>query len=143
MPLRFQRMITREDIQANPDTLYVFGDNLARYGKGGQAAEMRGEPNAVGVVTKKLPKRTPDAYMSDDDLEENVAAMRKDLERVWEALRAGKVVVFPMAGIGTDRAELKDRAPKTNAALQKMLKETRRIAEENTPEGWQEVAPTY
>ena len=56
--ITFQERITRADLRANPDTLYVFGDNMRRRGMGGQAAEMRGEPNAVGIPTKWRPSRT-------------------------------------------------------------------------------------
>lgn len=47
-----QKFIFREDLQANPDVYYLFGDNVERRGLGGQAKEMRGEPNAIGVATK-------------------------------------------------------------------------------------------
>ena len=35
-----QKMIYRQDLGENTDILYVFGDNLERYGYGGQAKEM-------------------------------------------------------------------------------------------------------
>jgi hypothetical protein len=44
--------ITREMVQADRNTVYVFGDNVARHGLGGQAKAMRGEPNTIGVSTK-------------------------------------------------------------------------------------------
>lgn len=142
MPLMFQKMIHRADLQANPDRLYVFGDNLQRWGKGGQAEEMRGEPNAIGIVTKKAPRRDDDAYMTDAEFEANLAAMKADFEKVWAALRAGTEVVFPTARLGSDRAELETRAPRTYAALQGLQMETRRIAREHTPEGWIEKIPS-
>jgi hypothetical protein len=141
MPLLFQKMIYRTDLQAHPERLYVFGDNMQRWGKGGQAEEMRGEPNAIGIVTKKAPKRNDDAYMTDDEFEANFAAMKADFEKVWAALRAGTEVVFPTAKLGSDRAELETRAPRTYAALQGLQMETRRIAREHTPEGWVEKVP--
>ena len=49
------RFITREYVRANPDKIFLFGDNLEQRGLGGQAAAMRGEPNAVGIPTKKRP----------------------------------------------------------------------------------------
>ena len=42
-----------EQCRANPRAIYVFGDNLLRKGLGGQAKEMRGEPNTLGIVSKK------------------------------------------------------------------------------------------
>jgi hypothetical protein len=41
--IRLQR-ITRAMVQADRDTIFVFGDNMKRAGYGGQAGQMRGEP---------------------------------------------------------------------------------------------------
>ncbi len=48
----FLDWITRDMVRAEPDARFVFGDNVEREGFGGQAAAMRGEPNAIGVATK-------------------------------------------------------------------------------------------
>jgi len=47
-PHRFLRQTwtTRDDLRANRDTLYVYGDNVDREGQRGLARQMRGEPNA-------------------------------------------------------------------------------------------------
>ena len=50
---RTDKVITRDKIKENPDVLYLFGDKLLRKGLGGQAKEMRGEPNTLGIVSKK------------------------------------------------------------------------------------------
>jgi hypothetical protein len=42
MPILYQHRIYRMDLIANPNILYVFGDNTKRVGMGGQAGEMRG-----------------------------------------------------------------------------------------------------
>jgi hypothetical protein len=42
---------TRATARRYTDALFAFGDNLARTGRGGQAAALRGEPNAVGIPT--------------------------------------------------------------------------------------------
>ncbi|MEC7290450.1 MAG: hypothetical protein VXW22_10215, partial [Pseudomonadota bacterium] len=52
-----QHRIYRQDLRANPGTIYVFGDNTERVGLGGQAKEMRGEPNARGIATLWSPGR--------------------------------------------------------------------------------------
>ena len=46
--MRRQTWITRDDLRANRDLIYVFGDNVERAGRRGLAREMRGEPNAHG-----------------------------------------------------------------------------------------------
>jgi hypothetical protein len=120
--LRKQKFISREDLQANPDTLYAFGDNERRRGYGGQAKAMRGEPNAVGVRTKRKPARnSPDDFWSDDTYEQNCRMIAEDLVRVHAHLSAGGDVVLPEDGLGTGLAELATRAPRTFAYLQEQL----------------------
>lgn len=114
MPLIYQKWITRADLQANPENLYVFGDNLQRIGMGGQAKEMRGEPNAFGIPTKVSPwEYAFDAY-------------RMKFVRAWdvcfEELRAQlieqRTIIWPTDGIGTGLANLKNRAPFCYGVLQ-------------------------
>ncbi len=73
--LKVSGFISRLDLQANPNITFLFGDNVAdhgkpldqRIGKGGQAAEMAGEPNAVGIPTlwKAADGTDESAYFSD------------------------------------------------------------------------------
>ena len=46
--------ITEEFLNSNPNSYFVFGDNLIRKGYGG-AAMLRDHPQAIGFVTKKFP----------------------------------------------------------------------------------------
>lgn len=94
-------------LRAAPDTLFVFGDNLARHGMGGQAKEMRGEDNAVGLPTK----RSPYEFMRDDDLPTVQAVAANDIDKLRRHLRAGGTVIWPGDGIGTGLADLQYRAP--------------------------------
>lgn len=136
MPLLVQTWITRQDLKDNPDRIYVFGDNDKRVGVGGQAKEMRGEPNAVGVRTKKAPTYNPQDYYTDADLEENCRKIDEDMSILQEHLRQGKTVVWPEAGVGTGIANLHENAPDTLAHIQHWL---RRL--EVTPE-YEDVNPT-
>ena len=101
-------------LRDEPDTLFVFGDNMQRVGLGGQAAEMRGEPNAVGIPTKKYPSMEPSGFLSDLDL----ASWRIECEHEIRRLKnhEGKIV-WPKAGIGTGRARLNSKAPKIMKAI--------------------------
>ena len=95
------------------DDLYVFGDNEARCGLGGQAGEMRGEPNAVGVATL----RAPGFYWTDRDYDRQCAIIDADIAPILEAITAGRTVVLPTDGLGTGIAQLDLVAPKTFAYL--------------------------
>lgn len=112
--------ITRTLVQSDRDTMFVFGDNMEGRGLGGQAAAMRGEPNAIGVPTKWAPERRPSAYFSDDDrLNRNVwHAIREAFDKMRVALDAGRNVVIPSDGLGTGLAELPSRAPKLHAMIE-------------------------
>tara|TARA_Y100000034_G_scaffold87336_1_gene104761 strand:- start:4060 stop:4287 length:228 start_codon:yes stop_codon:yes gene_type:complete len=61
----YQDKIFRGDLIANPNRTYLFGDNFIRKGYGGQAKEMRGEPNAYGIVTKRFPSMDKKAFLTD------------------------------------------------------------------------------
>ncbi len=121
MPVIYQKMIYRDDLKRNPSVLYLFGDNDKRAGLGGQAKEMRSEPNAVGVRTKHAPGVTNDDYWSDRNFDANCAKIEEDLARVRAQLRRGGVVVAPSDGIGTNRADMEKRCPRTFHVLQQSL----------------------
>lgn len=127
MPIRFEPRITRAMVKAEPETLWVFGDNFQRRGFGGQAKEMRGEPNAVGIPTKRWPNRDPGAYLTDLDLPRFKAESAPAFARLAGHLRAGGTVIWPAAGIGTGRAELLERAPRIWASLERALERLRNI----------------
>jgi len=114
--------ITREYVRANPDKIFLFGDNLDQRGYGGQAAAMRGEPNAVGIPTKKKPSMGPDAFFTDAEFEQNKAAIDRAFATI-AITDSTRVIVIPSDGLGTGRAQMQKRAPKTFAYLQKRLDE--------------------
>lgn len=113
MPVQLMNRYTRAELRANPDKLFVFGDNAARRGHGGQAKEARGEPNAVGIRTKKAPTYAETDFLTDAEYPLNVTAILDDFQPVFTALRDGKTVVWPADGIGTGIAQLPTRAPHT------------------------------
>lgn len=118
--------ITRACLQANPRTLFVFGDNMAGTGLGGQAKEMRGEPNAVGIPTKLLPSMGENAFFQDADFPRAKPKIDAAFVRLFMQAANGGDIVWPHAGIGTGMAELEKRAPqiwnyieRTRVALEK------------------------
>lgn len=122
MPLLYQKMIYRSDLKANPKIYYVFGDNKMRVGYGGQAREMRGELNAIGVITKK----DPSLYLNDaidyEWYDEYLHSDDGDLAKIWKLLSNNEIVVFPALGIGTGLANMEFKAPRCWNQLQKYLK---------------------
>jgi len=110
-------------LQAEPETLFVFGDNMKEVGLGGQAREMRGEPNAVGIPTKWRPSNREGAFFIDADLPAVQGLIDERFDRIEKHLAGGGAVVWPSAGIGTGLADLKARAPRIWAYL-----ESRRLA---------------
>lgn len=124
MKHKIERMqfITREYVRENRDKLFLFGDNLERRGFGGQAAAMRGEPNAVGIPTKKSPSYRDDAFFSDEEFEQNKASIDAAFAEIMNAVTDSiRVIVIPSDGLGTGRAQLDRRAPRTLAYLQKRM----------------------
>jgi len=112
--------VTREMVRADPKTLFVFGDNIARTGLGGQAKAMRGEPNAIGVPTKWRPGRAERDYFTDDDAE--LFQVRDPIicafHAMENALISGRNVAIPADGLGTGLAELPRRAPRIHRAIE-------------------------
>lgn len=119
MTIEFQKHYTRADLQANPNVLYVFGDNLARVGLGGQAAEARGEPNAVGLPTKV----SPSEFLTDKHGEVLLTIINKDIRKLLKHVQNGGKIVWPFDGIGTGLADLKNRAPMIYKMYSNLLEE--------------------
>lgn len=106
------RTYRKELLRANPDTLFVFGDNLMRIGKGGQAI-IRDEPNAFGVATKVSPGHNHSDYFYDNS---NVfrITINDDLLRLQQEAVVGNYtkIAFPAAGLGTGLSAMPERCPR-------------------------------
>jgi hypothetical protein len=104
-----------------PDFVFVFGDNLLGFGKGGQAI-IRGQPNAFGVPTKRKPAMSPGSFFREGN-EDDLDAVLLRLKMLWDKLEDGQTVVIPIndngdPSLGLERALLKDKAPTIYAAIQ-------------------------
>lgn len=129
MPIVYQEWITRQNLQDNPDKLYVFGDNMRRYGLGGQAREMRGERNAIGIPTKREPTMRPGAFFSDNDFDQWLEVAEPAFDYLKMALIDGRTVVFPKNGLGTGLAQLPERAPRINQKINEFIEEIETLKE--------------
>lgn len=119
MPIRYQRRIHRDDLRLHPSWYYLFGDNMQEEGYGGQAREMRGEPNAIGVPTKHAPSMAEHAFFTDGvNCTAKVQARWGDIfARIESLLHAGAIVVIPTDGLGTGLSQLPQRAPRLYQCL--------------------------
>lgn len=106
MPVKYLKWVTRDMLRAEPEAVFVFGDNRIRVGLGGQAKEMRGEPNALGIATLHAPGHF---YRDGDPLA--LSAVVSDLHNVAHALAEGRTVYVPLDGIGTGLARLPESYP--------------------------------
>lgn len=106
MPVKYLSWITRDMLRAKPDARFVFGDNCQRVGLGGQAREMRNEPNAIGVATLYA----PGAYYRRHDAIA-LSTVAADLAVVGQSLREGRDVYVPKDGLGTGLAFLPQNSP--------------------------------
>jgi hypothetical protein len=127
MPVETMHRYARQDLRASPDKLFVFGDNAARAGFGGQAREARGEPNAVGVRTKKAPTYEEPDFFTDAEYALNVNMIAEDFAPALAALQQGKTVVWPSDGIGTGIAQLPARAPLTLLFITTLIDSLKRV----------------
>lgn len=131
-----QHRIYRVDVQANKHLLYLFGDNLDRVGMGGQAGEMRGEPNSFGIATKRsIGHSYPKDYFFDIE-EDVIGIIDAEFQRLHMHLTEHRTrgfgmpddtrevyqgIVIPSDGLGTGLSRMPEYAPKALAHLDKKL----------------------
>lgn len=114
-------IITRRMLRERSHDVWLFGDNLTAKGYGGMAKEMRGEPNTVGVPTKKTPTMQSNAFFADDDFINATMKMNLAINYAEQlANQLGGRVIVPV-GIGQGLARLPEHAPKIWAWLQERL----------------------
>lgn len=120
--IKFLKIITRELVKKNPNSLFIFGDNCRRKGTGGQAV-IRGMQNVAGIATKIEPNMNDNAFFSDSNYQFATNVIFTDIENIKIRLSSGEytTVVFPLDGLGTGLAKLEDKAPKVNQYLHQKL----------------------
>lgn len=154
MPIVVQKeWYTKEQVQAEREKIFVFGDNLTREGTGGQAKACRGEPNTIGIVTKWDKYRNPGSYMYDSTYDINVKQITRDFEEIGKILgdryKKNQIIVFPADGFGTGLANLSINAPRTLEFITKVTNyylsvshinqlddELKALEKEIWPNGW-------
>lgn len=112
----------KDYVNKNLDQIFVFGDNNARIGKGGQAI-IRDLPNSMGIRTKKGPSNKNAAFYKDSEYAKNCENILEDILDIKEEALKGSTIVFSGGGYGTGLASLKQKAPKTFEYLCQAMKD--------------------
>lgn len=119
--VEIQKVYSVKDCNSNPHKTYIFGDNIKRRGKGGQAI-IRDCENAWGIPTKIFPDMEESSFFSDKFDEINNVCF--ELQLLLGTYRKTKYIfVFPADGIGTGRAKLKEKSPLIYQIISRFLKE--------------------
>lgn len=113
MIIEYVKILSPQLVRAHPEKIWVFGDNLKAFGKGGQAI-IRDEPNAFGIPTKRYPSWDDWAFFSDQP--DEIEAVKESLRSLYK-IAQNKVIVFPEDGIGTGRAKMSEKSPVAYKAM--------------------------
>lgn len=92
--------VTKEYLDAHPDKIFVFGDNLTRRGHAGAAA-LRDCHNTYGFITKKLPANIDQAFYSIDEYE---PVFRKEMEKLEYEIQNNPDKEFLISKLGSGLA---------------------------------------
>ena len=122
MGVVFKEWITPGMMAKYPRSIFVFGDNVERRGRGGLAGVCRGRPNSLGVATKWRGGRRPEDFFSDDDFTACFKVICDDLAKVEEVLFYKGEVIFPTAPLGSGLSEMPERCPKLFAAMREAVR---------------------
>lgn len=111
-----------QDAKSNPQSLFLFGDNLEGRGLRGQAV-IRNEVNAYGIPTKIKPTLATDAFMTDEDYSMNKIMIDLSISVLNEFLDESiyDTIVISEAGLGTGLAKLNTKAPQTFIYLKEKI----------------------
>lgn len=92
--------ITGEFLEANPNCIFVFGDNTIRKGKGG-AASLRDYTNTYGFITKRFPSYDDNDYYG---IEEYKQIYLDELIKLKEFITKNDDKIFLISPIGSGLA---------------------------------------
>ena len=112
-------------VRENRNIYFVFGDNLIKSGKGGQAI-IRDFKNTIGVPTKKYPSNNKRSFMTDDEFKSNKKEIDIAFDKIRDKIKEGYFIALPVNGLGTGLAKLEEKAPKTNEYLLKRLEKLKK-----------------
>jgi hypothetical protein len=92
--------ITREFLDNNTDAIFVFGDNLQRWGHGGAAA-LRDHPQSLGFITKKFPDNNDGSFYTPQEYE---PVFKEELEKLVSEAETNPSKIFYISQLGAGLA---------------------------------------
>ena len=114
--------ITGQEIDANRrNTIYVFGDNVAHRGRGGQAKICRERPNCIGIPTKWGPSNNPQDFFHNQDFYKAQPYIDSAFRQIDNHIAQGRNIIF-FPGIGEGLAQLPTKAPAIHDYIQKEIR---------------------
>lgn len=120
---KFEGIWTRAKVAQETGKVFLFGDNTddrinTHHVPTSTQAVIRDLPNAIGIDTKKDRGSNKTSYFTDAYFD--IFKTQVD-QAIQKAKASGKIIVIPADGIGTGKAELKERAPKLFEYLENQL----------------------
>jgi hypothetical protein len=94
--------ITKGWLREHPDCIFVFGDNMARFGHGGAAA-LRDLPNTYGFITQKYPDSRPESHYKP---EEYTHILNTETEFLRERILCNPDLTFMITKLGGGLANM-------------------------------------
>lgn len=110
--------ITRYDVVTHPDWIFLFGDNTDQRGLGGQAKEMRGEFNVIGIPTKWLPDNKAASFFNDSQFNH----IKGWIDAAFDKIPDNVTIIIPK-NFGNGLSMLDKKAPKVLRYINKRIKE--------------------
>lgn len=94
------KFISEEDLDKNPNWIFVFGDNLKRRGYRG-AALLRDHPQAYGFITKKFPNWEDSSHYTP---EEYLPVFEQELVKLTKMIVENPTKIFILSKLGSNLA---------------------------------------
>jgi len=117
------KVYTKNLAAANPEAIYVFGDNVAKQGSVGNSS-VRGLENAFGLFFKKDLNRTESSYYTNAEAGDFITIFDEQVEQLTNMIAEGKQVIFPKDLITTpELADFKKNSPAVFEYVKAKLKQ--------------------
>lgn len=110
MPIEIRDWYEVEDVESEPEKLFIFADCLNGIPRSDKIKQICALPNTIGLPTRIRPGGY-DSYLSDDDYVRVFNASLMARNKIMAFIRQGGTVVWPK-GFGQGLSKLPARAPR-------------------------------